>query len=105
MRAQKYKDYGMQQHGIIDERKQRQMHPNMCLSQSCTGTHTYVHMYTCTYTHTPHTHTYLPLECTDDELKSGRINTLDTLLHNMVPILVLDTSENMSIQLSHQRML
>ena len=60
----------------------------------------------CTHTHMRVlSHTHLSFECADDELQSGRVHTLNALLHNMVPILILHTSEDMAIQLPHKRML
>lgn len=44
---------------------------------------------------------YLSLESIDNELQGVRVNTLDALLHDMVAVLILDTLENVAIQLSH----
>lgn len=44
---------------------------------------------------------YLSLESIDNELQCVRVNTLDALLDNMVAVLILDTLENVAIQLSH----
>ena len=45
---------------------------------------------------------YLSLECNDDKMKITWVNTFNTLLNNMIAILIFDTSQYMTIQFSYE---
>lgn len=45
--------------------------------------------------------THLSLEGVDDEVQRVRLDTFDTLLHNVVTVLVLHTLQHMAVQLPH----
>lgn len=45
--------------------------------------------------------THLSLKGVDDEVQRMRLNTLDTLLHHVVTVLVLHTLQHVAVQLPH----
>ena len=44
---------------------------------------------------------HLALEGVDDELQGLGLDTLDTLLHHMVPVLILHTLQHVAVQFSY----
>ncbi len=58
-----------------------------------------VSAYVCLSAHTEGTH--LTLKGVNDEVQRVRLDTLDTLLHYMVTVLVLHTLQHVAVQLPH----
>lgn len=48
-----------------------------------------------------HVWTHLSLEGVNDEVQRVGLDALDTLLHHMVPVLVLHTLQHVAVQLPH----
>lgn len=47
----------------------------------------------------------LPCECADHKLQSPRFDALDALLHHVVPVLIFDALQNVSVQFSDDLLL